>query len=135
MLCCAMQVPDDVYDSELTRFEYELDALKAYGQRALAEELENNSPLKQVVSLPETRVDPADALGFSRVSFGPRVQSIVPARSSLFGVCSRLPHSMLNGCVVACTTVPQGAPVSAVSSLVKVSHPTPMTSLAAVKDK
>jgi hypothetical protein len=47
-----VQVPDDVYDSELTRFEQQLDALRAAGNAALAQELGNNSPLKQVVSTP-----------------------------------------------------------------------------------
>lgn len=46
-----MQVPDDVYDSELSRFQGMLDALRAAGEARAAQELENDSPLKQVVSM------------------------------------------------------------------------------------
>jgi len=47
-----VQVPDGVYDSELVRFQGMLDNLRSSGDSRLAEELENDSPLKQVVRLP-----------------------------------------------------------------------------------
>jgi hypothetical protein len=49
VLC--VQVPDDVYDSELSRFHGMLDALRAAGESRAAQELENDSPLKHVVSM------------------------------------------------------------------------------------
>lgn len=48
---CDLQVPDDVYDSELSRFQGMLDALRAAGDTQAAQELENDSPLKHVVSM------------------------------------------------------------------------------------
>lgn len=55
MLCtaCAVlcnQVADGVYDSELARFQGILQDIRAAGSTRAAEELENNSPLKKVVS-------------------------------------------------------------------------------------
>jgi hypothetical protein len=47
---CDVQVPDDVYDSELSRFEGMLGALRTAGESRVAHELENDSPLKHVVS-------------------------------------------------------------------------------------
>jgi hypothetical protein len=50
MLWDAPQVPDGVYDSELSRFQSLLASLRAAGDVHLAQELEDASPLKQVVS-------------------------------------------------------------------------------------
>jgi hypothetical protein len=50
MLWGAAQVPDDVYDSELSRFQSLLGSLRSAGDMHTAQELEDASPLKQVVS-------------------------------------------------------------------------------------
>lgn len=50
MLWNTVQVPDGVYDSELSRFQSLLGSLRAAGGMHLAQELEDASPLKQVVS-------------------------------------------------------------------------------------
>jgi hypothetical protein len=63
----SLQVPDDVYDSELARFAGLVNSLKASGV-AGARELEENSPLKKVVSASSAVCVSSYALGaFSKL--------------------------------------------------------------------